>query len=696
LATLNPPRTAQGYMSEYLGWTAALTEALETVPDLMYPMSIQTYGKMRNDPQLTAVLNAYVLPLMQAPKHIDPAGCRSEVVAMVADDLGLPILGTQTKPGPARRRGIDFDDHFRVALLNLVFGHMAFAQRYEIVDGRARLAELAERMPSTITDILLDDSGKMTGILQYGERSPIPIKNLVWYVHNREGAAYQGRSMLRSAYGAWLIKHEMWRVLATSSRRFGMGVPNVEAPVGATGEQIEQATLLATAARSGEQAGAGLPHGFKFNLTGITGSVPDTLAFIRYLDSQMAQMALASVLNLDASPNGSRALGDTFVNLMLTSLNAIGREMQTVLTGLVTQMVDYNFGEKENVPRVVIGDAGSRPEVTAEAINSLLASGALTPDPDLEAWVRERFTLPEKPDEPEPTPAPVLPGPEPMPGMPGNQPGTGIGPEPTPVATRRQRRARLATAAAPDRRALTTIEAASQVNPESLDQTWTDSVTALLKDWAKISRAQRIEITDQIAAAVDDDSVDGLAALAVDSTDAAEMLAAAMLAMARDAATEMKDEARKQGVSVSGEEIDETRLTSVAAAVATIIASGLAGAAGREALRVWAPGQSGSDVADQVDDHMRSLSDSYLKDQLGSAVSAAQNHGRQAVLSAAPPAKYFASEVLDTNTCKNCREIDGQQFEDMAAAEQAYVSGGYTECLGRLRCRGIVVAVWDD
>jgi hypothetical protein len=682
-------------MSEYLGWTAALTEALETVPDLMYPMSIQTYGKMRNDPQLTAVLNAYVLPLMQAPKHLDPAGCRSEVVAMVADDLGLSILGTQTKPGPARRRGVDFDDHFRVALLNLVFGHMAFAQRYEIINGQARLAELAERMPSTITDILLDDSGKMSGILQYGGTSPIPIKNLVWYAHNREGAAYQGRSMLRSAYGAWLIKHEMWRVLATSSRRFGMGVPNVEAPVGATGEQIEQATLLATAARVGDQSGAGMPNGFKFNLTGITGSVPDTLAFIRYLDSQMAQMALASVLNLDASPNGSRALGDTFVNLMLTSLNAVGREMGTVLTGLVTQMVDYNFGEKENVPRVVIGDAGSRPEVTAEAINSLLASGALTPDPELEAWVRERFTLPEKPDDPEPTPAPALPDPEPMPGMPG-QPGSMIGPEPTPVATRRQRRARLATAAVPDRRALTTVEAASQVDPESLDQAWTDTVTDLLKNWSKISRTQRQEITDQIAAAVDDDSIDGLAALAVDSTDAAEMLATAMLAMARDAATEMKDEASKQGVSVSGEEIDETRLTSVAAAVATIIAAGLAGAAGREALRVWAPGQSGSDVADQVDDHMRSLSDSYLKDQLGSAVSAAQNHGRQAVMTAAPPAKYFASEVLDTATCKNCREIDGEQFEDMAAAEQAYVSGGYTECLGRLRCRGIVVAVWDD
>jgi hypothetical protein len=124
--------------------------------------------------------------------------------------------------------------------------------------------------------------------------------------------------------------------------------------------------------------------------------------------------------------------------------------------------------------------------------------------------------------------------------------------------------------------------------------------------------------------------------------------------------------------------------------------AGLAGAAGREAIRVWGSGRTGAEVADDVDDHMRNLSDGYLREQLGGAISAAQNHGRQAVLTAAPPANYFASEVLDSNTCKKCRDIDGTKFDDMDAAAQAYSGGGYTDCLGRLRCRGIVVAVWND
>lgn len=698
MAVSTPPKTSSGYMSENLGWGRVLSDILETIPDLLYPESVYTFGKMRTDPQLTAVLNAYTLPLRQAPKYVDPAGCRAEVVKLVADDLGLPVLGKENKPGPARRRGVDFDEHFRIALLNLVFGHMPFAQRYEIVNEQARLIELAERMPTTIAEIQTNDDGTLKGIIQYGEKDPVPARNLVWYVHEREGSAWQGRSMLRSAYGAWLLKHEMWRVLATSNRRFGMGVPVVNAPPGATGEQITQAQLLASAIRVGDQSGVSLPDGFTYTLQGITGGTPDTLSFIRYLDGQMAQMALASVLNLDASPNGSRALGDTFVNLLLTSLNAIGKEMASTLTKLAVQMVDYNYGEDENAPRIVIGDAGSRPEITAEAIVALMGAGAVTPDDELEAWTRERWSLPEKPDEPEPDPAPVppvldpdiglpVPSPEPapdaLPGSTGSQ-----------VAARRRRHSVRATAA--QRRKLTDMEAAAQVDPDRLDSQWSSQLDFLMRNWSTISRTQRQEITDQIAAAVDDDKVDALAALAVDSDDAALLLAEAMQAMAEDAADEMKREARDQGVTVSGEEIDTDRLTEIAAAVATIIGSSLANSAGREALRIWSSGSTGAEVADGVDDHMRTLSDSYLRDQLGNALSTAQNHGRQAVMSAAPPAKYFASEVLDTNTCDNCRAIDGQQFVDMDQAEEAYASGGYRLCEGRLRCRGIVVAVWDD
>jgi hypothetical protein len=410
--TGSPPRADLGYLSDTYGVSVSFVDTLEVIPDLTWPLSTWTYNRMRTDPQLTAVLNAYTLPLRNAPKYVDPAGCRDEVVQLVADDLGLEVLGTGDEPGPARRRGVNFSEHYRKALLDLTFGHMAFEQRYDIVKGQARLAALSERMPQTIRNMELDTHGDLVGIQQNLTDPLIPIDRLVFYCHEREGAAWQGRSMLRPAYGAWLLKHEAWRVIATSGRRFGMGVPTVTAPPGATPAQVTKAQELAASARAGDSAGAGLPDGYTFQLTGMTGTAPDMMGFVRYLDQQMAQMALASLLNLDASPNGSRALGTTWLDLLLMSLNAIAAETMSVLDQLSVQMVTYNWGEDEAAPRICVGDVAARPEATAEAIASLVHVGALTPDPALEEWIRDRWELPEKAKEeagPPPVP-PVPPG----------------------------------------------------------------------------------------------------------------------------------------------------------------------------------------------------------------------------------------------------------------------------------------------
>src|SRR5262245_25141109 len=71
----------------------------EYVPALSWPLSVRTYQQMRLDPQLKAILAAYTLPIRRATWAIDPAGCRDEVVKVVADDLGLPVLGQDSEPG---------------------------------------------------------------------------------------------------------------------------------------------------------------------------------------------------------------------------------------------------------------------------------------------------------------------------------------------------------------------------------------------------------------------------------------------------------------------------------------------------------------------------------------------------------------------------------------------------------------------
>ncbi len=431
------PRVPPGYMSEQTyPFANNMTDLVEMVPALNWPESVRTYHAMRFDPQIAGVLAAYTLPLQSATWVINPKGCRDEVVELCAGAYGMEILGDNDGPGPFVRRGVQWHDHLRMALLYLVYGHMPFAYAGDIVGSppRYRLNVLAERLPSTISQINLNEDGTLKEIYQFGGKQPVPASALLWYAHNREGSNWVGTSMLRPAYPPWLIKHEMWRVMATSSRRFGMGVPVVEAPPGATAGQIAEAQRLSSAMRVGDQSGVGLPSGFIAKIVGMTGSVPDTLGFVRYLDQQIAQSVLASVLNLDASPNGSRALGETLVNLLKQSWGATARELIYPANKLLANVVDWNFGEDEAVPSILCTDL-AKPEVTAESLKLLMDAGAVKYDPTLEAATRETFSLPPIDETYEPPAPPPAPDPAPTsdPANPANPAAPANLPDPQPA-----------------------------------------------------------------------------------------------------------------------------------------------------------------------------------------------------------------------------------------------------------------------
>jgi hypothetical protein len=402
-SALKPPTSALGY-TDYSFYGFSLVDALEHVPALHFPASNTVYAEMRRDPQLAAVLAGITLPIRRATWQVDPAGCRPEVAQMVADDLGVPVMGSED-PGPARTRGVSWHEHLRTALLHLVYGFYTFELLADVSSGQARLSGLLERVPVSIAWLHADPDGGFAGISQVlrphgkGDEPEIPADRLVHYVHDREGAAWHGTSMLRPGYSSWLIKQDLRRVLATSHRRFSTGVPTIEwAPgVNPTPEQFQQAQQAVTAARVGEMAGLTLPPGAHLVLTGLTGSVPDTLGALRWVDQQMSGMVLSRWMDLGSSQTGSRALGEAFIDTFLLSIQALADQVADTTTRQVAaRVVAWNYGDDEPVPRLTVGDVGTRHEATADALAALLASGALSADPQLEDWVRRTYKLPER------------------------------------------------------------------------------------------------------------------------------------------------------------------------------------------------------------------------------------------------------------------------------------------------------------
>jgi hypothetical protein len=162
--------------------------------------------------------------------------------------------------------------------------------------------------------------------------------------------------------------------------------------------------------------------------------VPDTKAFVEYLDGQIATSVLAEILNLDTASTGNRALGETVIGLLQMSWSATAKEITGPATDLSIEMVDINFGEDEPAPQIMCTDV-TRPELTSEAIAALVSAKALTADIGLESEVRLRYGLPpitaadRKSAQPQPAtpPAPTAdPGvpeaPAPKAGQPAGEP----------------------------------------------------------------------------------------------------------------------------------------------------------------------------------------------------------------------------------------------------------------------------------
>lgn len=247
--------------------------------------------------------------------------------------------------------------------------------------------------------------------------------------------------------------------------------------------------------------------------------------------------------------------------------------------------------------------------------------------------------------------------------------------------------------------------------------TWADALEALLRRWSSITRDWIRDLIAKIRALLKDGDVTGLSSLEVPTDDATEALTAALVDLAGLAAEQVVDEAAAQGVEVTAGEVPAGTLAQIATVTAALLASELATSAAREALRVWSPGARVGDVVDAVTRHLESLTDARPRLHLGGALTSAQHAGRAATFERAetsagggdgdggegdggegrarPSVSYYGQEILDDNTCTLCREVDGRYLGDTYdAAMREYPSGGYIRCLGTLRCRGQVVAVW--
>lgn len=396
-----PPRAVRekGYAADVANWWQLTDD--ETTPELVWPLSIDVFDKMRRqDSQVGSVLRAVQTPIIRTQWRIDGKGVDAEVTRFVADNLGLPIVdedpAAADEEAKLRGRGrFSWDEHLRLALLCLPFGHSFFEQVYYPPDETSpyfRLRKLGPRLPRTISKVNVARDGGLISIEQYGPSlggpgATLPVNRLVAYVLEREGGNWLGRSLLRSAYKNWLLKDRALRTWSISIDRNGAGVWTY---TGAEREDnLDKGEDLATSVRSGETAGGAIPYGAKLEGKGVEGQLPDIDKFVRYQDEGIARSALGHFLNLGSQGGGqvgSYNLGSVFADAFHLGLDAVaGLIAETASAHIVEDLVDINFGPTVPAPRLVFDEIGTRMS-ELDRVRELVG---LTSDADLTKFLRQ-------------------------------------------------------------------------------------------------------------------------------------------------------------------------------------------------------------------------------------------------------------------------------------------------------------------
>lgn len=700
----------------------------EQSPDLKWPISVQTFDNMRNDAQCQGLYLGATAAIVRYGWYINPNECDSAYVDLLAADLNLPVgedaAREQFKSGQKRaklrtQKRFSWYNHLQTALKAMAYGHFYFEQVGEITNegpggGQVwRLRKLGPRHPRTITEINVAQDGGLVFIVQgYGDPAPaIPIDRLVCYVWDQEPGNWVGRSIYRPMYRNWLVKDRLLRVDAIKHERNGVGMPVIEAPEGATKPQIQMLDKMAQEFKAGERGGGAVPFGTKLRLVGTEGSLPDTIASIRFHNEEMARSMLMMFMQLGQTESGSRALGQTFLDWFSLQQEMIADWIADTSTEhIVEDWWSWNVDpEALQTPQLAYikgpeGDPTADDFSGANLPNEVQLPGNAKPKPKAKPAAK-----PAVKPAPKPTQA-MSPHPAHEAGAfhSGHQPsqqGAGVSAKPPVGGAASVGNERLSAMDALDvavppvlpsrqlRRQLFDHEIQARTDFNRIEAAFVAGQRGLTDTWLAYIRPRQVGAVGDAIRATNPSNAAALGQVAVPVLGEDELFSAMVLS-AQDAISAAQSEMIAQGVDPPEVDVDEGSLRSRARGMASMLASSLSDSARRNALRMSSSAISAGTLADEVTNSLNALSESWLLNQLGSAISAAVNQARLSVFtSGGGGEQLYASEILDGTTCSPCIAIDGRLLS-RTEASMLYASGSYIYCDGEERCRGTIVATF--
>lgn len=383
---------------------------------LRWPASVATYEEMRrSDPSVRAMLALAQTPIRGNPPTVEPAGGEDpqlEQAAFVERCLFGELEG-------------GFEEWLREALDYLTFGYAVFEKATALrtvrfayappdsapvgVEREAHvLAGLEPRLQHTIQRWIVEERAprRLAAVEQWlGDgRTPstveIPADRLVVLTNERQGDDFRGVSLLRSAYVPWLYKRRLENLEAIALEG-AAGLPVVYPPEDADEEVLDEVERVVQRLRMGEAIYAIMPgpkqgpgpggaDGWLLENVYVRGTELDFSAAITRYEAALTRNVLAEFMRLGHETVGARATGDVQQDPYYAAVEAVAGYLEGAINEQVVKpLVDWNYRVDGGYPRLSFSKIQAKNvEVIGQYLAALVTAGLISPDPDLEAWLR--------------------------------------------------------------------------------------------------------------------------------------------------------------------------------------------------------------------------------------------------------------------------------------------------------------------
>lgn len=408
--TKQPAKTARGTSGR--GHTDGYLQLDELNTDLTFPRGLQVFDQMyRTDPDVRKNVWMLVNLLAGATWTVEPyGGDEADEKDRKAAKFVEWALFDNMRPG--------FKGHLSQALPVLFrSGFAPFEHVWETTefDGKQVIAPrtLGLRLPRTIFRFE-QDQDQLTKIHQQLLDGSIvyPAEDLLYYRIGAEGDNWEGTPLIRAAYKPWFIKEKIEKLDAIKIEREAVGLPVCYPPSNANQEQKDAMEDIMSNMRAGEQGFVMMPgpkadlmeseqaqaSGWTLEILGSAQTATaDTKPSLDYHSDKIAAALLAEFMRLGqgSAPGGARATADVQQNPFLQAAEAVSGEIESVVNDqLVARMVGLNF-EVDEPPKLTMSLVDSTTlEQLATYVSTLVDKGVMTPDNDLEDFLRDRADLP--------------------------------------------------------------------------------------------------------------------------------------------------------------------------------------------------------------------------------------------------------------------------------------------------------------